>query len=62
MESEESITQICLSPVLFKYYLNDILKTEKTEIALFADDTEIYVHSTHSRITAKKSQTQLDKL
>ena len=51
-----------LGPRLFLYYLHDIPKNDKTKLALFADDTAIYVASWKKTIAIKNVQGHLDEL
>lgn len=52
----------CLYPALFNSDIKDLPKTDQTKIALFVDDTTIYVESGYQRIAAKKIQDHLDLL
>lgn len=44
----------CLSPVRFNFYINDVSKIDKTNIALFVDVTAIYTEPGHPRLAAEK--------
>lgn len=51
-----------LGPKLFNIYLNDIPLFQKTQTALFADDTAIYSHSFSAIVAAKQIQIHLNIL
>lgn len=51
-----------LGPQLFSIFLNDIPEFERTNIALFADDTAIYAHSFCAVVAAKQIQIHLNML
>ncbi|KAK2577940.1 hypothetical protein KPH14_012919, partial [Odynerus spinipes] len=51
-----------LGPMLFNVYLNDIPKFDRTQLALFADDTAIYAHSFNAIIAAKQVQIHMSIL
>lgn len=48
-----------LGPKLFNIYLSDIPTFDKTELALFADDTAIYASSYNAIIASKQDQTHM---
>ena len=51
-----------LGPQLFSIFLNDIPEFERTNLALFADDTAIYAHSFCAAVAAKQIQIHLNML
>lgn len=51
-----------LSPTLFNLYINDIPRTENSELALFADDTAIIAQSTSEKQAKSYVQEHLDIL
>lgn len=51
-----------LSPFLFNIYVNDIPKSDKTQIALFADDTALIATSRNKTLANKYLQKHIDVL
>ena len=51
-----------LGPVLFLYYVNDIPKSTKVQIAIFADDTALFALSWHKKQAIKELQTYVHEL
>lgn len=51
-----------LGPTLFNIYINDIPRPEKTDIALFADDTAVIAQSWHAEQASKILQCALGEL
>lgn len=51
-----------LGPTLFNYFINDIPKFEKTQIALYADDTAIYAHSYYTQAATLQNQIHVNKI
>jgi hypothetical protein len=51
-----------LGPKLFTLYIHDIPKFEKTNLALYADDTAIYARSYYADVANKQVQIHMDKI
>lgn len=51
-----------LGPAIFNYYINDICKFEKTQMAIYADDTAVFSSSFHNEVAAKQIQLHLNLL
>jgi hypothetical protein len=45
-----------LGPELFNFYIHDLTEFEKTEFALYADDTAIYAHSFYAQAALLQNQ------
>lgn len=45
-----------LGPVLFTYFINDLPKFAKTNLAIYADDTAVYAHSFNAQVATKQCQ------
>lgn len=51
-----------LGPKLFSLYINDIPQFQKTNTALYADDTAIYAHSFAAEVANRQLQIHINKL
>lgn len=51
-----------LSPALFNFYLHDMPKFLKANLALYADDTAIYSHSFYAQAALVQNQIQINML
>lgn len=51
-----------LGPKLFTYFINDIPTFEKTNIAIFADDTAVYAHSFSAEVANKQIQIHMNMI
>lgn len=49
-----------LGPVLFNYFINDIPKFPKTQVAIYADDTAILAHSFSAQVATYQIQIHLN--
>lgn len=45
-----------LGPVLFSYFINDVPKFPRTNLAIYADDTAVYAHSFNAQVATKQCQ------
>lgn len=50
----------CLSPLLYAAYINDLPTTPQAKIALFADDTLLYVKNKNANYARTQLQKQLN--
>lgn len=51
-----------LGPRLFTIFLHDLPEFQKTNTALFADDTAIYAHSHHAQVAGRQIQIHINML
>lgn len=51
-----------LSPLLYSIYTSDVPKFEKTNLALYADDTCVYAHSFSSEVACRQVQLHIDRI
>lgn len=51
-----------LGPVLFSYFINDIPKFVKTNLAIYADDTAVYAHSFNAQVATKQCEIHCNQI
>lgn len=49
-------------PVLFSYFINDVPKFPKTNLAIYADDTAVYAHSFNTQVATKQCQIHCNQI
>lgn len=51
-----------LGPVLFSYFINDLPKFPRTNLAIYADDTAVYAHSFNAQVATKQCQIHCNQI
>ena len=51
-----------LGPLLFLIYVNDVYKSIKADIRLFADDTNIFIKDRDPNLLKERAETEFNKL